>query len=109
MKTQFVYTFKTRNAVLNHLRALAQLATGVSGRNFTLSDFLQDYPYLMDYLRLVRRYRSQNLYIVIRECGFESSVSFPLIRNRISAFSDVIASYKVSYLDRNYELREIEL
>lgn len=106
MTNNFVYTFKTRNAAVNHLRALAQLSCSICHSTLPLSDFDIDYPtilVLMSYLK--RRYR-KSLYFGFRAHGFEFKDSSMMFDGRMACFSDCIASYVMTYNNGFYELRE---
>lgn len=104
MNTNFVYTFKTRNAALNHLRALAQLSCSISNSKLPLSDFAIDYPSIMEMMSYLKRGYRKSLYFGFRHHGFEFKDSSMLFDGRMSCFSDVIASYVMTYADGYYRL-----
>lgn len=106
MNTNFVYTFKTRNAVLNHLRALAQLSSSIDNCRLPLSDFEIDYPVIYTLILYLKRKYRKSLYFGFRVHGFEFKDNSLLFDGRMTVFSDCIASYVLTYNNGYYELRE---
>lgn len=105
MNKNFVYTFKTRNAVLNHLRALAQLSCSIHHSNLPLSDFEIDHPVIYTMLSYLKRRYRKSLYFGFRAHGFEFKDSSLMFDGRMSSFSDCLASYVVTFENGYYELR----
>lgn len=106
MNTNFVYTFKTRIAAINHLRALAQLSCSIHHSRLPLSDFEIDYPTIMTLMSYLKRRYRKSLYFGFRSHGFEFKDSSMMFDGRMSCFSDCIASYVMTFSDGYYELRE---
>lgn len=104
MNTKFVYTFKTRRLLFNHLRGLAQLATGVAHSKLPLSDFEILMPYVCTILPFLRSGNCKVLYFTIREHGFEFDSNFDFFQTTLQ-FRDVIQALALTYTNGYYELR----
>lgn len=104
MNTKFVYTFKSKRLLFNHLRALAQLATGVAHSKLPLFDFEILMPYIGSLLPFLRRGCCKVLYFTIREHGFEFDSDFDFFQTTLQ-YRDVIQALALTYTNGYYELR----